>query len=316
MSFIKHLWLQFFADGAAGGADGGDGADSGVNPADAGQDAGVITDDADRIADQLNIPQDKRERFNKAQKKRAAAQPETKQAAPEAQKGDPWDEFFKDPQNKQRLQDMLSERGRKATEERQRSQEMMDKLGPMFRLFSDRYGIEAKDGLPDIDAITAAVTNDDAFFEDKAFEKGENVEKTKSDWKQELEAEQRKKVEREQQLRQHFMGMQQQGQKLKEMFPDFDLQKELQDPEFLRRTSPEGGLSVEEAYYSLHHNDILRAQLAALTQKVMADVARTQPNRPRENGSAAATPVVASPNFATMSRDERRAYIKAKYPPR
>ena len=103
----KFKWLQFFADGASGGdGDGGDGAD-----------AGVTTADARRSLEELGVPREKAERFRARKAKAGKAGGDTSSAAAaapspqgEGKSGPSWDEFFANPDNKQKLQSMMAER--------------------------------------------------------------------------------------------------------------------------------------------------------------------------------------------------------------
>ena len=53
-------------------------------------------------------------------------------------------------------------------------------------------------------------------------------------------------------MREHFRSLAEQEAELKKTVPDFDLQKELQNPTFLRMTAPGSGLRVADVYFALH----------------------------------------------------------------
>ena len=330
--FDRITWLQFFADGggasggAAGGRGGGDGAATGVQAADAGQDS----------LEALGVPRDRAERFRARKAARnvneateSADVPESAPPAPqETAPAMGWDDFMAIPENKQRLQQMMSERGKKANEAKLQADAEIGKIAPMLELVASRYGIEAKDGKYDLDRITQAVMDDDSYYERRAEDLGvdvsvakqleqSNMERRRAEAQAQALREQQQKQEREFQLQQHFLGMQQQANKLKQLFPDFDLSRELQNPVFLQRTSPEGGMSVEDAFYSIHHGEILQQQAEAVARRARADVASSirSGSRPRENGGASTAAASASPDLKTMTREQRRAYIKNKYAP-
>ena len=112
----------------------------------------------------------------------------------------------------------------------------------------------------------------------------------------------------------HFLRMEREARALRELLPAFRLEEALQDPRFVRFTSPEGGLSVRQAVWALC-GDALQAQtVSALAERIRLDAARAlrAGSRPRENGGSAA-PVAACPDLRHMSRDQRRAYIRQKY---
>ena len=313
----KFKWLQFFADGAAGGdGDGGDGAGTGVD-----------TGAADRTLEELGVPRDKAERYRARKAKSAKAEdpaPDQGNGRGQAEpKGPSWDDFFAIPENKQKLQNMMAERGKSATEAKAAADAQMEKLNPMFRLLGERYGIEAKDGVYDADAIVKAVTEDDSYYEDKALELGVTADVARQleqadQMRQQQEREQARR-QREAQLQEHFNMMQAQADALKKLYPDFDLQRELQNPEFVRRTAPGSGMSVEDAFYSIHHGEVMQRQAEEIALRARADAAagyRANQARPRENGSSATGAVQAEPNLKAMTHEQRLAYIKAKYPRR
>ena len=318
--YNRFAWLQFFADGGASGGDGGgEGAGTGVESGDAG-----------RNLEDLGVPHDKAERFRQRRAKAAPVEtaPAPEQAAaPAAPAAMSWDDFMEIPENKQKLQAMMSERGKQATKAKADADAAMGKISPMLELIASRYGIQAVDGQYDLDALTQAVTDDDSYYERKAEDLGvdvsvakqleqANMERKRAEAREKALLEERQKQEREFQLRQHFMGMQRQAEDLKKIFPDFDLNRELQNPEFLRRTAPESGMSVSDAFYSMHHDEIMQQQAEVIARRSRADAAASIRSgvRPKENGGSASAAVSGTPDLKRMTREERRAYIRAKYP--
>ena len=324
-------WLQFFADGGAPAGE-GDGAANGVDSGDPGP-----------SLEDLGVPHRAAERHrNRAEKAKQAAgrvpqpaQTAAQQSGQDAEERQApnmsWDDFMKVPENNARMQQMMSERLKRQGRD---NDEYMSKLNPALELIAQRYGIKAVDGKFDPDALAKAVQDDDSYYEDRAIELGVDTETAKHITMLEREKarndaaaeaakraaqEQQQKAEREAQLREHFMKMQTQANDLKQMFPDFDLQRELQNPDFLKRTSPEVGMSVEDAFYSIHHGQIMGKQAAAIAQRTKAEVAnsiRAGKNHPRENGGIAAAASVGVPDFSQMTHAERLAYVKRTKPPR
>lgn len=310
MSYFK-TWLQFFADGGAPAGEGG-GADTGV---DAGNPGPQLED--------LGVPADKAEKFRQRKQKAAPAPKPAEEAQPAAQQAEQtkamsWDEFMKIPENNERMQRTMSERVNRVARE---NTEYISKLTPALELIASRYGIEANEnGGYDAEAIAKAITEDDSYYEQKALEMGVDTETAKRIEK--LETENRRNEEalqrqqRDQQLREHFMQMQQQAEDVKSIMPGFDLQEAINDPRFMRLTSPEVGMSVKEAIWALHGDEIQAQAVNAVAQRAKLDAANAIRSgiRPRENGSSTAA-VSTSPNMRNMTREERRAYIMQKYAP-
>ena len=333
----KFKWLQFFADGGASGGDGGSGgAGTGVTSADAGQNTGVQAADAGRRLEDLGVPPEKAEKFRQrmAKKKGSGERIAASLSAPRNDSAAEqnannavtpnmdFDTFMKIPENQQRLQSMMAERGKAATEAKNAAQEQLGKLAPLLELLGSRYSVEAKDGQFDLDAIIQAATDDDLFFEDRALERGENVEKTKSEWRKAQAREAQEKQQREQMLQQRFMEMQQQVPDVLKEYPNFDLRTELGNPEFVHLVHSTGlggmGWDLRRAFRAVHQDEIEKSVAEAAARQSMTDAARVVQSgqaRPRENGSSTAA-VSATPNLKAMSHEERIAYMKAKYPPR
>ena len=308
---IYRNWLQFFADGGAPAGEGGAAA------------TGVASGDPGPSLEDLGVPQDKAERFR--QRKQKSPAPESKQPAEPApaaqqaeQKAMSFDEFIKIPENNARLQQMMSDRVNRVA--RDKSVYIQD-LGPALELIANRYGIKANDdGSYDAKAIAQAVQDDDSYYEDRALELGvdtetaKRIEKLEAENKRNEEAIQRQ--QRDQQLREHFMKLQVQANDVQSIMPGFNLQDAINDPKFMRLTSPEVGMSVKEAIWALHGDEIQAQAVNAVAQRAKLDAANAIRSgiRPRENGSSTAA-VSTSPNMRNMTKEERRAYIMQKYAP-
>ena len=159
----------------------------------------------------------------------------------------------------------------------------LSKLEPMLKVLRTRAGVSSNDEL------ISHVMDDPSLYEEAASEAGMTVEAYKrfTQMKAErdkLEAEAKQSIH-DQQMRKHFNGMQQQAERMKQNFPDFDLQKELTNPAFLRMTSPEVGLSVEDAYFAVHHKELAPQMMAYGMQRARAQMGQTlqaQRSRPAE----------------------------------
>jgi len=340
MSDNRFMMLQFFADGAAG-SDGGEGAAStGDNAADAGRDL-----------EALGVPREYAERHKqRMDRKRGKAAPAAGQAEPRGPIGDKgaqgmnaitgekgtedsapaandggneWDAFFSKQENKDKLQQMMAERGKAATEAKNAANAQIEKLSPMLRILGEKYGVKPnEDGSFDLDAISKAVSEDDSYFEDKALEMGVSVDVARkleqADALEQQQKQAEEKAKRAALLQEHFNRVQEQAKAVQEIIPGFDLNQAMQDPEFVRRTAP-GMIPADEAYIGMHYREILKRKAAEITQRskqaAAANVAAGG-SRPRENGSAAMATASATPDMRAMSPQERRAYIMRKYPKR
>lgn len=194
-------------------------------------------------------------------------------------------------------------------------QAAMETLQPMLKAMASQWGI--KEG--DYQALADRYLSDDSLYEEEAIETGMSVEAVKQ--LHQLRAERDRAVSQvsqfteQAQMETHLRGLIQQGEAFKQKYPLFDLQAALQDDAFVRMTSP-GGLSVEQAYAALHHDEMQQWAIAQATQQTMRRASQAvQANlaRPVENagrGAAPAAPVRDDPtklNRADIDEIMRRA---------
>ena len=179
-----------------------------------------------------------------------------------------------------RVQNILRERFRKNDEASARMQ-------PLFQALGKKYNVDASD----LDALTKAIDGDDSLYEQEAMERGMSVESLKAIKQIEREnAVLRKREEtnqQEMQIRQHLDGLARQGEELKKLYPGFDLQTELRNPEFLRLTSPGVNVSVRTAYEVVHRDEMRGAEMQFAAQKSaerLSNSIRSNSRRPSESG--------------------------------
>ena len=169
----------------------------------------------------------------------------------------------------------------------------------------------------DYDALNRAISDDNSYYEDKALQMGTSVETAKKIDQEERDTARQKKAEelslQEQKIRNHFTGLEQQAQEMKRIIPNFDLQTELKNPAFLRMTSPNVGISVRDAYYAVHHDEMqtaaMQAAAKATAQNISSNIQAGQ-RRPDENGISGQAPSETTFNYRTASREQREAFKK------
>lgn len=330
MFYSKWRWLQLFAGegaGASGGDGGGDGAATGVD--------GVAAEHQRLL--ELGVPEEKlRKRAKRANAqlpegavrtapKQAQEQPAQEQAAPAEnpteEKTEPaptrmsWNEIMKDPEYNKQMQATVQQRlkGAKAAEEN------LAKLAPALELLARRHGLDAKS--MDYEALAKAINDDDAFYEDKALEMGVPLETAKRIDQQERDQARQKRQEEanleDQAMRSHFARLEQQGEAMKQVFPNFNLQEELKNPVFFRMTAPGTGLmSVEDAYYAVHRKEIEAARsqvIAQQTAQKISNAIQAGSRRPDENGTSGQSASVTTFDYSKASREQREALKRAIY---
>jgi hypothetical protein len=325
MAKTKWFWLQLFAgEGAgasAGGEGGGDGAVTGEND-------GVAAEHQRLL--ELGVPKEKlRNRAKRASAKlpegavrtapmaseQAQEQVATAEENPTEEKTEQnaptrmsWDEIMADPEYNKQMQAVVQSRLKSAKS----AEESLAKLAPALELLARRHGLDAEN--MDYEAIAKAINDDDAYYEDKALEMGVTLETAKRIDQQERDTLRQQREEarnlEQQKLHNHFMKLEQQGEALKKVFPNFDLRAELQNPVFARMTSPNVGVSVEDAYHAIHRKEIdaARSQVIAqqTTQKI-SNAIQAGSRRPDENGTSGQSASVTTFDYSKASKAQRDA---------
>ena len=308
----KWLNLQLFA-GEAAGDGGGEGAAQGDNSADAGhqrlRELGVPEDKIRKNrAYKLNTPPARQQEPEKQQEQAAAAENPTE----EKQTGTParmsWDEIMADPEYNKQMRATVQSRLRSANG----AEDALGKLTPALELLARKHGLDP--AAMDYDALAKAISDDESYYEDKALEMGVSVETAMQIDKQERDTARQQRQEaqnlEQQKIQQHFQKLQQQGEEMKKVFPNFDLRQELQNPAFVRMTSPNVGISVEDAYYAIHRKELQTAAMQVTAQKTAQKVSnaiQAGTRRPAENGINGQAPSVTNFDYRAASKAERQA---------
>jgi hypothetical protein len=321
MEKLLRLNLQLFAEGAgASGEGGGEGATSGDN----------ATAAAEQRLRELGVPEAKiRKSASKVASKMPTQTAQTAEVAPKEETnvesatteekpttedtaGTPkrmsWDEIMKDPEYNKEMQSVVRSR----LKSEKSAEEALGKMAPAIEVMARKYGLDAKN--MDYEALAKAINDDDAYYEDKALEMGVSVETAKKVDQMERDTERQKAMEQrtlqEQKIQQHFVKLEQQAEAMRRVFPNFDLRAELQNPAFARMTAPNVGISVEDAYYAVHRNEIQTAAMQVTAQKTaekISNAIQSGSRRPDESGASSQAPSVSTFDYRSASREQREA---------
>ena len=312
---IKMLNLQLFA-GEGTGEGGAEGA-AGANTADAGQsrllELGVPADKIRKRAKNtpVKLPEGAVANAPKSKQKsseQAAAAPTTEETKSEAPSRMSWDEIMADPEYNKEMQAVVSARLKSAKS----AEDNLAKLAPALEVLARKHNLDIEN--MDYDALANAIEDDDAYYEDKALEMGvplATAKKIDKDERGTARQERAKETTIEQQRYiSHIKSLEQQGEAMKAVFPNFDLRTELKNPTFARMTSPNVGVSVEDAYYAVHRKEIQTAAMQATAQKTAANLSnaiQAGSRRPVENGTSAQAASVTNFNYRNASPEQRAA---------
>lgn len=313
----KWLNLQLFAGEGAGDGGSADGAASGVTAVDPGQ---------QRLLE-LGVPADKlRKRAQRAAPKlpegavatvprQAEAKPTEQVAAADDPTEEPktparmsWEEIVKDPEYNKQIQAVVQSRLKSS----KGAEEALSKLTPALELLARKHGQDPSK--IDYAALAKAISDDNGYYEDKALEMGVSLETAKRIDQQERDTARQQREQQitleQQKFRNHIARLEQEGEALKATFPNFDLRQELKNPAFARMTSPNVGISVADAYYAVHRNEIQTAAMQVTAQKTaekLSNAIRSGSQRPAENGTGSQAPSVTTFDYSKASSEQRKA---------
>jgi len=332
---IKWLNLQLFAGeggagtGAASGGNSGEVASTGDTSADAGREQRLLA---------LGVPADKIRRNRSTKQETATELPENavstvppeqrkqqavkqddaagadkaEEIATEAPTKMSWDDIVKDPEYNREIQKIVQSRLKDA----KASEDKLSKLTPALEVLARHYKLDYEN--LDVDALTKAINGDRDLYEEIALAQGLPVEQVmQSDQTARDDARRRREEARtieQQRVSQHIERLKGQGEALKATFPNFDLRTELKNPVFARLVSPGVNLSVEDAYYAIHRNEIQAATAQATAQKtaeMISQSIQSGQRRPSEHGTSGQAPSVSTFDYRNASR-EQRALLKKR----
>ena len=316
MDKFNWLDLQLFA-GEGTGEGGGEGA------AATGENSEAA---AQQRLRELGVPEDKLKR----RARKPSTSPTTVQSAPATQTGEgedgaqaaaaenptekgqtetparmSWDEIMADPEYNKQMQAVVQSRLKSA----KGAEETLGVLAPALELLARQHKIDPTK--MDYQALATAIVDDNSLYEDKALEMGVPVEEAKKIDQHEQQVAREARTLEQQRIQQHIAQLEQQGEELKKLFPNFDLRKELQNPVFARMTAPgKGIMSVEDAYRAVHRQEIEAASMQVIAQKTaekFSNAIQAGGRRPDEAGTTGRAPSVTTLDYRTASKEQRDA---------
>ncbi len=185
-------------------------------------------------------------------------------------------------------------------------QAQVDEARPLLDMLYQRYKVS--DG--DTKGLMAALENDDAYWSEAAEEAGLTVEQYKAFQKMErensqLRAAQQQRVTdaRAQAQLQHWY---QEADALKQSFPNFSLEAESANPEFISMLK--AGVPMEHAFKTLHFNELVNDAMttaASNAEKSVVSNIRAKGSRPIENGTAAQSAFTIKDDVSKLSKKDR-----------
>lgn len=280
--------LQLFAEGGADGSGADGAAQDGTmqnNAGDTVQDAAAQTGEGQEEAQQEQDAAAKRMADYKAFKEKFK------------------DEYDTDVQN------ILKRRMKSAQKAQQEADAYHEKAERIMRILKVKHGTE------DLDALVEAVEADDGYFEDEAIRRGMDVGALRSmqetAWENAQLKAQQEQTAQEQAMEKQVQTWQQWEQEAKAVYPAFDLETEMNNPQFAQLAN--AGVDFKTAYQVAHINDSLTGAMqygAQETQRRMAQVTQQNAKRPDENTLQSGKAMKPKIDFSNMSDDKFNQMLK------
>lgn len=215
------------------------------------------------------------------------------QQAPEQPQKATFDDLLKDPDYKREF-DKRSNKAAYAA--RKQAQAERAKLNPMFEALGRKYQLDVSDPAKiDLEKLSEAVMADDALFEKEAADMGVTVDGLRRIRAAENQMAEAERVRQEEESRAAWQRLVDDGEQLKQLYPGFDLEAELNNPQFgkLLAGLQASGFSdaLRTAYESVHRDEIMSGAMQYAVQKTKQQVSNSiqaGQRRPAEAGAASA----------------------------
>ena len=184
-----------------------------------------------------------------------------------------------------------------------------DSLAPTLDMLAKKYGVDASD----IVALNKAIEDDDSYYEEEALEKGISVEQLKEIRKMEKEnatlRKQMQEQENQKKASQLYASWMEQSESLKTIYPSFNLETELKNPQFMDLLRVPT-IDVRTAYEVVHKDEILHGAMqytAKTVEQKMANKIMANGARPTENGTSSQSASLTKSDVSQLSKAERQA---------
>ena len=183
-----------------------------------------------------------------------------------------WEQIVKDPEYNARIQKIVRSR----VNDQGRNKAILETLSPALRQLAQEHGLDPEH--IDHAALAEKITGQQKAPDPRAG------------------------------FRRHMESLRQQEARLQEVVPGFELRKELRNPLFARLTSPGVGLSVEDAFYTVHRREMQQRSMqvaAQKTQQLISNAIQSGSHRPQEAGAQA--PTLTRFDYRSASPEQRLA---------
>lgn len=173
----------------------------------------------------------------------------------------------------------------------------LEEIKPVMELAGKQYGLNPNDD-DFVSKLSSAMSADDRFFEKMALEKGYSIDEAKRVYSLEQKiaelSRQRDEQKEKEAFEKQWGAIIEQSQTTKQQFPNFDLNKEMQNDKFAKLVF--NGVDTTAAFIATNHRNIIPATVQMATEKAVqqtVNAVKANKSRPSENGlSSQATAII------------------------
>lgn len=183
-------------------------------------------------------------------------------------------------------------------------------------IVAQKYGVNPTDE-NFLEVLNEKIAADDSYYEEYAMEHDISTEDarkmvTMERKLQAIEAE-KEAAQKQEQMNQKILHLQQNAEKTKAQFPEFNLEVELQDERF-RRLCAVNNDDTTAAYMACHWNEIMSntVQRVSRSAQIATSNAIASGTRPNESGLSNQTPSVTTTDFSKMNLSQLRDYAASQ----
>lgn len=186
------------------------------------------------------------------------------------------------------------------------------KMRAILEMGNTRYGLNPESDTY-LDDYAAKMQGDTKLYEEEALEAGMKVEDYMKLKQAEQVLAQNKRDEANRELNEmvnrHIAKLSNEAEALTAEFPNFDMGAEMQNSKFKHLVDPPelggSGLSVKDAFFAVHHNEIMKTYAQTAVNQATTQVANTikaNKARPTENGLSNSRPTVVKDDPSKLTK--------------
>lgn len=194
-------------------------------------------------------------------------------------------------------------------------EESNEKMKAVLDIVASKYGLDTN-STDFIDLLREKAEADDSYYENYAMEHDISVSEARKivSLERKVQRAEEEKAQREKASRDNarWIQLNKNAELTKQRFPDFDLEKEMQNEKFVRLCATNND-DTTAAYMACHWNEIIQSTTQMASQQAQMQTANaiaSGKNRPIENGLSSNASAVVTQDFSKMNLTQLRAYAE------